>query len=88
MEIEYDPAKNTINIEKHGIDFEDIQMFDFDSATIRIDTRSDYGETRFFAYGYIGHRMHQIAFTLRGTAIRPISLRKANKREVTKYAKT
>ena len=52
MEIEYDPAKNATNIEKHGIDFEDIQMFDFDSATIRIDTRSDYGETRFFAYGY------------------------------------
>ena len=45
-----------------------------------------YSETRYRAVGYIGDRLHHIVFTIRKDNIRLISLRKANTREVKKYA--
>ena len=36
--------------------------------------------------GYIGSRLHVVVYTMRGTRRRVISLRKANSREVRKYA--
>ncbi|WP_084445595.1 BrnT family toxin [Desulfosarcina sp. BuS5] len=45
-------------------------------------------ELRFNALGYINNRLYHMTFTLRGGAMRVISLRKANSREVRKYAKT
>jgi uncharacterized DUF497 family protein len=43
---------------------------------------------RFNALGYIDNRLYHMTFTPRGGAMRVISLRKANNREVRKYAKT
>ncbi|HHW4671280.1 MAG TPA: BrnT family toxin, partial [Xylella fastidiosa subsp. multiplex] len=43
---------------------------------------------RFEAKGYIGNRLHVMVFCLRGDAVRVISLRKANSREVRSYADT
>jgi len=63
----------------------DIVRFDFLTARIWTDERKDYGETRYTALGYIGHRLHVLVFTVRGDIRRPISLRKANHKERSKY---
>lgn len=85
MEIEFDPAKNERNIQERGLSFDLVADFDFDTAVIRPDTRHDYGEARYQAFGLIGQRLCFLAFSLRGNAVRVISLRKANSREVHFY---
>lgn len=85
INIEFDPAKNQRNIEKHGISLPEAQAFDFASALIAADSRFDYGEQRYNAIGWQKGRLHVLTFTLRGENLRAISLRKANKREVAKY---
>lgn len=58
------------------------------AAVIEVDDRKHYGETRFRAMGYIGLPLYVMVFTLRDNAVRLISLRKANSREVKRYAQT
>ncbi|MFT3814421.1 MAG: BrnT family toxin [Acidovorax sp.] len=52
-----------------------------------MDSRKRYGESRLTATGLIGARLFVLTFTLRGNAVRIISLRKANQREVRRYAR-
>ena len=85
MEIEFDPEKNARNVRDRGISFDQAQEFDWDSALVWSDTRQDYGEERFIALGLIGERLHSLVFTVRGNAVRVISLRKANRREELGY---
>lgn len=85
MEIEYDPSKNERNIERRGLSFDLAIGFDFKTAVIRPDLRRNYGEDRYQAYGMIGSRLYFLAFSLRNGAVRVISLRKANAREVRFY---
>lgn len=58
------------------------------TALMEEDTRKAYGERRFQVLGYIGERLHAMVFTPREGKVHVISLRKANSREVKKYAKT
>ncbi len=88
VKIEFDPAKDERNSEKHGVSLGMAGQFELDTAVIRMDWRKDYGELRFNALGYIGQRLYHMTFTLRGDAIRVISLRKANRREIQRYAET
>ncbi len=81
-EYEWDPRKAGINLAKHGVAFEDVVSFEWDDALIIEDTRRDYGEPRYLAYGLIGNRLHAFVFTPRNGRIRVISLRKANSREL------
>ena len=86
MDYEWDEAKRRANIAKHGIDFALVEGFDFETALVTVDDRFDYGERREIALGLIGSRVHVLVFHRRGTAaIRVISLRKANAREVKRY---
>lgn len=85
MKIEYDEAKSEKNIAERGISFDAIREFMFATALVSQDTRKDYGEARYNALGLIGLRVHFLTFTIRGDSIRPISLRKANKREIKRY---
>lgn len=85
MDIEFDPTKDQANREKHGLSLALAEAFEFDTALIEIDDRRDYQEERFVALGLIGDRVHVMVFTVRGEAIRVISLRKANRREVKRY---
>lgn len=57
-----------------------------DDAVIVADTRFDYGEERFNAYGLIGETLHAMTFTRQGDDIRVISLRRARPRELKRYA--
>jgi len=88
MKYEFDPAKNTANMLKHGMPFEAVQFFDWETAKTEPDTRFDYPEPRFEATGYIGQRLYVVIFCFRGDARRIISLRKANPREEKRYAST
>lgn len=85
MKIEYDFDKNKHNIKERGLSFDLAIGFDFENAVIKQDTRQDYGEIRYQALGLIYNRVYFIAFSIRGDAIRVISLRKANSREVRFY---
>lgn len=86
--IEFDPVKNARNIRERGLSFQLAEAFEFETAVIRLDDRKDYGESRFNAIGYIRQRLYVMTFTPRVDTIRVISLRKANNREIRRYAKT
>jgi uncharacterized DUF497 family protein len=88
VDITYDPAKNARNIRERGLSFDRAADFDFDTAAITIDQRRDYGEIRLAALGYIDQRLHVLCYIETATGIRVISLRRANSREIRKYAKT
>ena len=85
MQITFDPAKNALNIELRGLSFEQVVDFEFETATYRMDTRRDYGETRVRTFGYLDKRLHVLVFVEADNGIRVISFRRANKREVKQY---
>lgn len=62
-----------------------VEEVDWSQAIIIEDTRKDYGEKRWRAFGYIDERLFAVVFTTRGDAMHVISLRKANEREVRSY---
>lgn len=82
LDYEWNPAKATQNMAKHGVPFEAVNGFDWRTAIEVEDTRYDYGETRMQALGKIEGRYHVLVYTLRGARIRVISLRKANRKEI------
>lgn len=77
---------------KHGVSLAEAAGFEWDAAVVWPDQRSDYGEARMVALGYIGLRIMAVVFVDRPadkpTERRIISLRKANTREVKRYAET
>ena len=85
MQITYDPAKCERNTAERGLSFELVRAFDWSAALVLEDQRNDYGERRFQALGFIGDRLYMLVSTPRPGAVHVISLRKANKREVTGY---
>jgi uncharacterized DUF497 family protein len=88
MNYEWDEAKRKANIAKHGIDFANALHFDWEGAVIRVDDREDYGELREIALGFIGVRLHVVAYTPRGDdTARIIMMRKATRKEVRAYEK-
>lgn len=85
MEIEFDPSKSERNAQERGLAFSMVEEFDWTTAIVVEDDRADYRETRMFALGFIGDRLHALVFTMRGEACRVISLRRANDREAAHY---
>lgn len=88
MKIVFDPDKDAINTNKHGVSLRDASQFEWDTAISWPDQRHLYGENRMVGIGYIGHRLFVIVFVDRDGMRRIISLRKANKREERMYAET
>jgi uncharacterized DUF497 family protein len=88
IRFEFDPIKNGSNFDKHGLPLTEAEGFEWETDLVCEDTRRAYAEKRFEAIGYIGTRLHVMVFCIRSKAIRVISLRKANQREVTSYAQT
>ena len=83
---EWDDDKAAANLAKHGVSFERVREFEWNTAQINVDDREDYGEVRMIALGFIGSVLHVLVFTERSDNIRVISMRKANAREVKAYA--
>ena len=92
MNVTFDPAKDAANLAKHGFSLLDAVGFEWETAVVWPDTRRDYGEPRMVALGYIGLRIMSVVFVDRPpeqpTERRVISWRKANTREVKRYAET
>jgi uncharacterized DUF497 family protein len=86
MNYEWDAAKNVVNQIKHGISFEEArQIFGGDVLT-GVDSRRDYGETRYISIGAIeGLIVIAVVHTDRNGIVRIISARLANRRERQKY---
>ncbi len=85
MSPEWDEAERASNIAKHGVDFSAIEAFEWESALVRADTRLNYGEVRLAAIGLIGNRFHVLIYTVERRAVRVISLRSANRKEIRAY---
>ena len=89
MEFEWDPDKSDRCYEERGFDFAHAAKGFFDPDRIIIkDNRYDYGENRYQMISKIKERVFVVIFTPRYNAIRIISARKANQREVKQYEKT
>jgi uncharacterized DUF497 family protein len=88
MRLTHDPQKLEANVAKHGVWFDLAKDFEWETALLVVDDRLRYGETRFSATGLIDVRLYVLVFTLRETSVRIISLRKANMKEVKRYAST
>lgn len=86
MFYEFDSEKKAVNFAKHRVAMADAQYFDWESAIVREDNRKLYAEKRYEALGLIENRLHVLVFCHRGSKLRVISLRKANSREVSRYA--
>jgi uncharacterized DUF497 family protein len=85
MEFEWDEAKRTANLAKHGFDFADVVQLDWTTAVYVADLRKDYGEDRVLAFAVWDGRLYQVAFTRRGQTTRVVSFRRASRRERKKY---
>ena len=88
VKIGFDPAKNAANMASRGLPFELVEQLDWAHALMEEDTHKAYGERRFQVLRFIGGRLHAVVFTPREGKVHVISLRKANSREVKRYAKT
>ena len=86
MPIEWDETKRAANVTRHGADFALVERLEWGTALVRADTRFDYGEVRLVAIGLIATVMHVAVFTVERRAVRVISLRPANRKEVLRYA--
>ena len=88
MIFEWDEAKRTTNLEKHGVDFVDASDMWAGPMLVAEDARREYGESRYIGMGYIQGRLMVVVYTHRtANVVRIISLRKANSREVRIYGK-
>jgi uncharacterized DUF497 family protein len=82
MEFEWDEDKNSMNIKKHGISFEEAIAVFLDPLVIEHfdHEHSDEYEQRWRAYGYV-HKLLALTFTERNGITRIISARKATAQE-------
>lgn len=86
MQIEYDPAKRQETLALRGIDMADASVVFAGPCVTAEDGRFEYGEPRFLTVGFLRQRMVIVAWTPRGDYCRVISMRKANDREIARYA--
>lgn len=49
MRIEFDPAKDTENLAKHGVSLALASELDWEAALVWVDDRFEYGELRMIA---------------------------------------
>jgi uncharacterized DUF497 family protein len=88
MRIDFDPAKDASNQEKHGLSLALASALDWDEALVWVDDRYEYGELRMIALAPDTGILYYVAFVDRDDARRIISLRKANRREVKHYVQS
>ena len=85
MRIEFDPAKDAANLAKHGVSLALAAELDWEAALVWVDDRFEYDELRMIALAPKTSILYCVAFVERGAVRRPISLRRANRREVKRY---
>jgi len=86
MQFEYDSYKSAANLEKHGIDFEEVQEI-WDGVYCKIDVIRVSGERREVVVGRISGEYWTAVTTDRGNATRIISARRSTEKERSAYEK-
>ncbi|WP_372826929.1 BrnT family toxin [Polaromonas sp.] len=86
MQIEFDSDKRDETLTERGLDFANAGGVFAGVNVTAEDARFDYGEPRFTTVGVLEGRMVVLVWTPRGEVRRIISMRKANEREITKFA--
>jgi len=83
MNFEWDEAKSETCFQERGFDFAYAARAFFDpDRIIQADTRHSYGEERYQLMGKIERRLFVVVYIPKHGAMRIISARKANQREV------
>lgn len=86
MNFEWDEAKSEACFTQRGFDFAYPARAFFDPKRIvHVDNRRSYGEERYQLMGIVELRLFVVVYTPRKDALRIISARKANQREVKHY---
>ena len=87
MRLEWDAAKATQNLKKHGVSFEDAGLVFYDAGRVEAyDGREDYGEDRWVTIGLVYSAVLYVVYTVRQEdTIRLISARKADASERKQY---
>lgn len=86
MNFEWDEAKSGVCFQSRGFDFAyALRAFLDPDRLVHQDLRRSYGEDRYQLMGRIESRLFVVIYTTRQGAIRIVSARKANQREVKQY---
>jgi hypothetical protein len=86
MNFEWDETKSEACFAQRGFDFAYAARAFFDpDRVVQVDTRRSYGEERYQLMGMIERRLFVLVYTPRHEALRIISARKANQREIRHY---
>jgi uncharacterized DUF497 family protein len=88
MEIEFDPAKDILNIKRHGLSLSLTEELDWENADYTVDDRFFYEEIRMNVMAPLGDRLYHVTLTERGEKIRIISLRLATNKEKARYVQS
>lgn len=83
MKIEFDPAKDAVNVAKHGIPL--TMAAELDVHAYIVDER--FNEPRFRLYGMIDGEYYCAAGTDRDDKIRIISFRRAHEKEIRRHVR-
>jgi uncharacterized protein len=83
MEIVFDPAKDAANLAKHGVSLRRAVELD---VLVFVDDRERFSEPRYRLYGMIDGVAYCLAAVTRDGIVRAISLRRAHKKEMRRYA--
>ena len=84
--LEFDDTKREITLFTRGLDMARANEIFAESHLDQIDHRKDYGEVRIRTFGSLDKQPVFIVWTYRGNIRRIISMRRANEREIKKYA--
>ncbi len=85
MPFEWDNDKQHRNLEKHGVDFQDVVRIFANPVLEWVDDREEYGEERILAIGVTEGEYFVVVSTWRGNTRRIISAWKAGRDEQEKY---
>jgi len=86
VEIEFDPAKDAVNRDKHGVSLAlGATVFDDVDCLLIPSLREIDGEERFKAVGEVDGRLWTAVHVMRGAVVRFISVRRSNDNEQAAY---
>jgi uncharacterized protein len=84
VEFEWDEEKSGRTKQQRGLSFSDAVHIWYDSDAIEISVRAET-EVRWAKIGKLSGQIHTAIFTLRGTKIRIISVRRSHPKEIAFY---
>jgi hypothetical protein len=86
LEFEWDPNKAALNLRKHRVSFPyATRVFLDPHRKERLDTRNEYDEERWTALGQVDEWGLVVVYTVRGSKVRLISARKADRYDYELY---